>query len=111
MTKKHALRNYPVKLPLKHPPSHPGELLREIIEEHLRMAVSDAARQLRVSRQTLHRILSQRAGVTPGMALRLGKFLGNGPGLWLRMQEAHDLWHAERALRGEVARILPADAA
>jgi len=75
------------------------------------MAVSDAARQLRISRQTLHRILSQRAGVTPEMALRLGKFLGNGPGLWLRMQEAHDLWHAEQAMRDEVARILPADAA
>jgi antitoxin HigA-1 len=105
------MARYPVKLPLKHPPSHPGELLREIIEEHLRMAVSDAARSLRVSRQTLHRILSQRAGITPEMALRLGKFLGNGPGLWLRMQEAHDLWHAERALQDEIARIPPANAA
>lgn len=26
------------------------------------------------------------------MALRLGRFCGNGPDLWLRMQQAHDLW-------------------
>ncbi len=105
------MARYPVRLPLKHPPAHPGALLREIIDEHLHMAVSDAARRLRVSRQTLHRILSQRAGITPDMALRLGKFLGNGPGLWLRMQEARDLWHAEQDLHEEIARIPSADAA
>ena len=30
------------------------------------------------------------------MAVRLGKFCGNGPDLWLNMQQAFDLWHAER---------------
>jgi len=39
------------------------------------------------------------------MAVRLGKFCGNGPDLWLRMQQLFDLWHAERKLRGEVSRI------
>jgi addiction module HigA family antidote len=75
------------------------------------MTVMDAARHLRVSRQTLHRILAEKAGVTPEMALRLGKFCGNGPGIWLRMQEAYDLWHAERALRDEIAAIPTVDAA
>jgi plasmid maintenance system antidote protein VapI len=27
---------------------------------------------------------------TPEMALRIGKYLGNGPGMWLRMQQAYD---------------------
>jgi antitoxin HigA-1 len=111
MTKKHAIRSYPVRLPLTRPPGHPGALLREMIADNLRMPVAEAAAGLRISRQRLRRILSQRAGVTPEMALCLGKFLGSGPGLWLRMQEAHDLWHAERALRDEVARILTADLA
>ena len=31
------------------------------------------------------------------MAIRLGKFLGNGPRIWLNMQTAYDLWHAERS--------------
>jgi addiction module HigA family antidote len=93
---------------LRHPdfkPSHPGALLREYVLPGLNMPVSTAAKHLGITRQTLHRILAEKAAVTPEMALRLGKFCGNGPGLWLRMQEAHDLWHAERALREEIARI------
>jgi plasmid maintenance system antidote protein VapI len=39
------------------------------------------------------------------MALRLGKFCGNGPGLWVRMQQTYDLWHAERAMKKELAKI------
>jgi plasmid maintenance system antidote protein VapI len=39
------------------------------------------------------------------MAVRLGKFCGNGPGLWLRLQQTHDLWHAERRLADAVDRI------
>ena len=39
------------------------------------------------------------------MALRMGKFAGNGPGLWLRMQQAHDLWQAERRMKDELLNI------
>jgi addiction module HigA family antidote len=58
-----------------------------------------------VTRQTLHRILSGRSAVTPEMALRLGRFCGNGPDLWLRMQHAHDLWNAQKKLRAELDQI------
>ena len=71
----------------------------------LRLSVTDAARQLGVARQTLHRILSERAAATPAMAVRLGKFCGNGPGLWLRLQQTYDLRHAERPLGDALARI------
>lgn len=71
----------------------------------LRLSVSEAARQLRVTRQTLHRILSGRSSVTPEMALRLGRFRGNGPDLWLRMQLARDLWLAREELRVELEQI------
>jgi len=86
-------------------PAHPGALLREDVLPALRMPVKDAAKALGISRQSLHAILREATAVTPEMAVRLGKFCGNGPGLWLRMQAAHDLWHAERRLRDEVARI------
>jgi len=42
------------------------------------------------------------------MALRLGKLAGNGPRLWLRMQQAYDVWHIEQRLKEEFARINPA---
>lgn len=93
---------------IRHPgmaPSHPGEILREDVLPALGMSVTAAARHMKVSRQTLHRILAGTASVTPEMALRIGKFCGNGPELWLRMQDAHDLWHAERALAAELAEI------
>lgn len=86
-------------------PTHPGEILREDVLPALEMSVTDAAKALNVTRQTLHRILAGTSAVTPEMALRLGKFCGNGPGLWLRMQEAYDLWHAERRLSDELASI------
>ena len=87
------------------PPTDPGAVLREDILPALRMAVSNAARHMRISRQTLHRILAEQSAITPEMAVRLGKFCGNGPGIWLRMQQAHDLWHAEQALKEEVQAI------
>ncbi|WP_407520196.1 HigA family addiction module antitoxin [Methylobacterium oryzisoli] len=87
------------------PPTHPGEILRDEVLPALGMPVSIAAKKLGVTRQALHRVLAGTAAVSPEMALRLGKFCGNGPGLWLRLQAAHDLWHAERSLRDEIAKI------
>ena len=66
-------------------PVHPGEILREDVLPALGLSVSEAARQLGVTRQTLHRVMAGTHSITPEMALRLGKFCGNGPGLWLRM--------------------------
>lgn len=86
-------------------PTHPGEVLREDVLPALRLSVSEAARQLRVTRQTLHRVLSGRSAVTPEMALRLGRFCGNGPDLWLRMQHAHDLWRAREEMQAELEKI------
>lgn len=71
----------------------------------LRLSVTEAARRLHVSRQTLHELLAERKGFTPEMALRVGKLAGNGPGLWLRMQQEHDLRHAERRLAAELNEI------
>ena len=87
------------------PPVHPGELLREDVLPALGEPVAAVAKALGVTRQHLHRILAEKAPVSPEMALRLGKFCGNGPGLWLRMQQIYDLWHTERAMRKEIAKI------
>jgi antitoxin HigA-1 len=86
-------------------PTHPGAILREDVLPALGLSVSEAARQLGVTRQTLHRIMAEKGSITPQMAARLGRFCGNGPELWLRMQQVYDLWHAERELRAELKRI------
>jgi len=98
---------YVVQRPLRRPPIHPGEILREDVFPVLGLSVSEAARRLRVSRQQLHRVLACTHPITTEMALRIGKLAGNGPGLWLRMQQAYDLWQVEHRLREELARIEP----
>jgi len=67
--------------------------------------------KLRISQQTIHRILVGDALVTPDMVVRLGTFCGNGPDLWFRMHQAYDLWHAEQRLADEIAKIPTAPAA
>lgn len=96
---------YLVKRPLKRPPVHPGEILREDVLQHLGLSVSEAARRLGVSRQQLHRVLAGTHPITIEMALRIGKFAGNGPVLWLRMQQAYDLWYAEYRMADQLSKI------
>jgi len=86
-------------------PTHPGAILREDVLPALGMSVTGVAKALGVSRQQVHRIMAETAPITPEMALRLGKFCGNGPDLWLRMQASYDLWHARRDLAREIDRI------
>ena len=99
------MAEYLVTTPPAWQPMHPGELLREEVLPALRLTVKAAAEALGVSRQTLHAILSEKASVTPEMAARIGKLCGNGPGLWLRMQQARDLWRVERELAAELEKI------
>lgn len=87
------------------PPIHPGEILREDVLPGLGMSVTQAANILGVTRQALHRVLAGSAGISPEMALRVGKFCGNGPDVWLKMQAAYDLWHAEQKIGAEIASI------
>jgi len=86
-------------------PFHPGVILREDVLPALGLGVSGAARRLRVSRHMLHAILAERSAVSPEMVVRLGRFCGNDPGLWLRLQVQYDLWHAEQRLHEEVESI------
>ena len=72
-------------------PTHPGELLRDDVLPSLGKSKAKIAELLGISRQTLYDILGERAPITPGMALRFGKLLGNGPDFWVRMQAAYDL--------------------
>jgi addiction module HigA family antidote len=86
-------------------PTHPGEILRKDVLPALNMTVSSVADHLHVSRQMLRRILAGEADISPEMALRLGKFCGNGAELWLGMQNAVSLWDARQALRHELDEI------
>lgn len=84
-------------------PAHPGEVLREYLPEG--MSVTEAARRLGVTRQSLSAILNRRAGISADMALRLSTALGTSAEMWLSMQTAYDLWRAEQMPRPRVESI------
>jgi len=83
-------------------PPHPGEIIKEDVLEAEGISVTEAARQLGISRVTLSRLLNGKAGVSVDMALRLSQWLGTTPELWLHMQDARDLWQAGKAKRPNV---------
>ena len=83
----------------KRRPTHPGEILREDVLPTLGLTQLEFANRLGVSRRTVSELLHERRPVTPDMAIRLGKLLGNGPEIWLRMQQTLELWELEREQR------------
>jgi addiction module HigA family antidote len=101
------MADYPVKAPIDRCPSHPGALLEEVIEATGKTKV-EIAELLGISRQQLYDILRERKPVSPNIAARLGKMFGDGAAVWLRMQAAHDAWHAERDVDVSQIPTLPA---
>ena len=89
-------------------PPHPGQTLREDVLPALGLTVTEAARQLGVSRVALSRVLHGKAAISPDMALRLESWLGVERGgraeIWLQQQIAYDLWRARKKPRPRVPR-------
>ncbi len=86
-------------------PTHPGEVLREVVLPAVAPSKTEIARMLGVSRQHLHDVLGERKPVTSQMALRLARLFGGEPDFWLRMQMSYDLQVTAQAMAEELAGI------
>ncbi|MBA7470743.1 hypothetical protein ES707_06030 [subsurface metagenome] len=75
-------------------PTHPGEVLLEDVIKPLGLTVTEAAKNLGVSRKTLSELVNQKATLSPAMALRIAKATNTSPESWLNMQTKLDLWNA-----------------
>lgn len=96
---------------IKRKPTHPGEMLREDFMPDYELSVSGLADALGVLRQSINELLREHRAVSPEMAIRLGRLFGNSAEFWLNAQRAVDLWQANQALKSEVSRIRPLNAA
>lgn len=86
-------------------PAHPGAVLKDALEG-LSITVSEFAAHLGVSRNTLSRILNERAAITPEMSLKLSEAFGQPTSdIWFKMQNKYDFWHAKHARRAKVRPI------
>lgn len=92
-------------------PSHPGAMLREDFIPAYGLTVAGLAAAIGVSRQSVNELLRERRALSPDMALRLARLFGNRPQFWLDAQRAVDLWDTAEAIKKDISRIKPLDAA
>lgn len=87
-------------------PIHPGEILSDEIRE-LGISAAALARCLHVPANRITQILRGQRNVTVDTALRLGRWFGTGPQLWLNLQQAYELDLARQRVGGEIEQIAP----
>jgi antitoxin HigA-1 len=92
------MAEYKVTKILERRPTHPGAVLADMLQD-TGWSVSAFSRGIHLSRQQVHKILAENAPVTPEGAVKIGRFLGNGPDLWLKLQVRYDLWKAEQSMQ------------
>lgn len=85
-------------------PVHPGEVISDILDD-LGMTQTRFAEVLGVSRRTVNEIVQGRRPITVDMAIRIGKALGNGPQLWLNLQQKVDVWDALQMYQEEYDKV------
>jgi addiction module HigA family antidote len=78
----------------KRPPSHPGSILKLHYLKPSEISITELAKELRLSRKTVSKILNERAAVTTDVSLRLSRAFDTTHELWLNLQRNYDLWHA-----------------
>jgi len=90
------------------PPIHPGEFLREILEER---GISQArfARIIGVAPMRISFVVRGARPVTAELALLFGRALGQSPQYWLNLQADHDLKRAERSIGRRLKAVLELD--
>ncbi len=79
-----------------HNPPHPGEFIRDVYLDSLKISYRTVAMKLKVSPSTFHRLIKGQSNISSEMALRLSKTLGRSPESWLAMQSNYNLWIARQ---------------
>ncbi len=92
------------------PPIHPGEFVREILEER---GLSQAyfSRLIGVSPMRISHVVKGTRPVTAELALLFGRAFGQSPQYWLNLQGAYDLKLAERAIANQLKTVSELEAA
>ena len=77
------------------PPIHPGAILREDYMVPLALSAYALAKALHVPQTRLGDILAGKRAITADTALRLARYFGTSPAMWVNLQAAYDLRVAE----------------
>jgi len=85
-------------------PIAPGEVLQEEFMAPLDLSAAALARALHVPTNRVTAVLQGRRGITADTALRLARYFGTTPELWMRLQADYDLRRARQTVSDRIAR-------
>lgn len=88
------------------PAVHPGEFLKEMLED-IGTSQAEFARTIGVSSMRISHVVKGARPVTAELALLFGRAFGQSPQYWLNLQAAYDLKTAERAIKDRLRVVRP----
>ncbi len=88
----------------KLPPVHPGEVLLEDFMKPLSLSQYRVALDIGVAPLRINQIVRGKRAITADTALRLARYFGTTPGIWLRLQARYDLEVAQDRLGEKINR-------
>ena len=90
---------------LNRQPTHVGEVLKEEFLEPLGITQTHLAIALHTSFRAINELVNEKRGMTTEMALKLAKYFGTSPQLWLNLQNQFDLYKVTMKKKDELAEI------
>jgi addiction module HigA family antidote len=94
-------RNTTAKRQAKLRPVHPGEILKETLED-LEISMNRLAQEIHVLANRISGIVAGDRSISGETALRLGRYFGTTADYWINMQARYDLETARDAFESRI---------
>lgn len=89
---------------MAHTPIHPGEILKDELDE-IGLSAAELARWIDVPTNRVRQVLAGRRAITADTALRLARWFGTSPELWMNLQQTYELDLARQRVGDAIARL------
>lgn len=83
---------------------HPGEHLADELQA-LGLSANQLAKELGVPTNRITQIIRGKRGISGDTALRLGRWFGTGPDIWMNLQKNYELRLAEQEIGEALEKI------
>jgi len=94
-------------LKLKRKPTHPGEILNEEFLKPLGISQTQLADALGISFRTINELVNEKRNLSSEMAMKLSKYFGTSPELWLNLQNQYDIYFISKSIGKKLNQIKP----
>jgi addiction module HigA family antidote len=85
-------------------PIHPGEILADELKE-IGISAAELARTLEVPANRVSQIVARKRAISADTALRLARYFGTTPDLWMNLQKTYELDLARQQLGKAISHI------